>query len=69
MRKSLLIFFISIIFSCAKDDSSSSQSAGNDCQNDQSKRRGALCKDGTMSTATGQGACSGHVGVERWLCK
>lgn len=40
-----------------------------DCQTDESKRSGALCKDGTKSTATGKGACSRHGGVERWLCK
>ena len=25
------------------------------------------CKDGTTSTATGRGACSGHGGVAEWL--
>ncbi|TWS18914.1 hypothetical protein FK529_13100 [Tsukamurella asaccharolytica] len=28
---------------------------------------GAICKDGSTSTATGRGACSGHGGVARWL--
>lgn len=30
-------------------------------------RVGAICKDGTRSTATGSGACSGHGGVSTWL--
>ncbi len=30
-------------------------------------RIGAVCRDGTTSTATGSGACSRHGGVSRWL--
>ena len=30
---------------------------------------GAMCKDGTRSSATGQGACSHHGGVDYWICK
>ncbi len=30
-------------------------------------RIGAICKDGTRSSATGRGACSHHGGVSRWL--
>lgn len=30
-------------------------------------RIGAMCKDGTTSTATGSGACSHHGGVSCWL--
>jgi hypothetical protein len=37
-----------------------------DCNTEQ--RVGSLCKDGTYSDATGRGACSGHGGVECWLC-
>lgn len=29
-------------------------------------RTGATCKDGTSSSATGSGACSGHGGVATW---
>jgi hypothetical protein len=29
-------------------------------------RIGAMCKDGTTSTATGNGACSHHGGVSCW---
>lgn len=34
-----------------------------------SDRIGAVCKDGTSSTATGSGACSHHGGVDYWKCK
>lgn len=30
-------------------------------------RIGAICRDGTRSSATGRGACSHHGGVARWL--
>lgn len=30
-------------------------------------RIGAVCRDGTRSTATGRGACSHHGGVSYWL--
>ncbi len=30
-------------------------------------RVGAVCRDGTLSTATGRGACSWHGGVAEWL--
>ncbi len=32
-------------------------------------RVGAICADGTQSTTTGRGACSGHGGVKQWLYK
>jgi len=32
-------------------------------------RIGAICSDGTNSSATGRGACSWHGGVEEWLYK
>lgn len=69
----LLLSSCVISFSCSKEDSkspaSSSSNSSSDCQTDASKRRGAVCKDGTTSTATGSGACSGHGGVNYWLCK
>lgn len=34
---------------------------------DVSVRIGAVCRDGTTSSATGRGACSHHGGVEYWL--
>ena len=30
-------------------------------------RTGAVCNDGSTSTATGRGACSRHGGVQYWL--
>jgi hypothetical protein len=30
-------------------------------------RIGAVCKDGTTSSATGSGACSYHGGVDHWI--
>ena len=38
---------------------------GNAAQGDR-HRIGAVCKDGTTSTATGSGACSHHGGVSCW---
>lgn len=32
-------------------------------------RVGAICADGTQSTATGRGACAGHGGVKQWIYK
>jgi hypothetical protein len=32
-------------------------------------RVGATCKDGSWSTATAQGTCSHHGGVECWRCR
>jgi hypothetical protein len=31
------------------------------------ERSGAICKDGSTSSSTGPGACSGHGGVSEWL--
>jgi hypothetical protein len=31
------------------------------------ERRGAVCNDAWVSSATGRGACSSHGGVARWL--
>lgn len=64
--------FVVTLISCEKDDktspsttsSSTTSTTATDCQNDPSKRRGARCKDGTESTATGSGACSSHGGVD-----
>ena len=36
---------------------------------DPGDRVGAVCKDGTTSTATGSGACSHHGGVDHWINK
>lgn len=39
-----------------------------ECDGINTKRIGAVCKDGTRSNATGSGACSNHGGVNYWLC-
>jgi len=51
-------------YSSSPTESSSSGTSG-DCPNG---RSGAVCNDGTTSTATGSGACSHHGGVKYWLC-
>ena len=53
----IVLFILGSVAACTKDDNG-------DCQSDQSKRRGAVCNDGTESTATGSGACSSHGGVD-----
>ncbi len=40
-----------------------------ECDGVNTLRVGAVCNDGTTSTATGSGACSHHDGVNYWLCK
>jgi len=40
-----------------------------ECAYGEEDRIGCQCKDGTFSKAKGSGACSGHGGVEIWLCK
>jgi len=37
--------------------------------NTYSERYGAICKDGSRSSATGRGACSHHGGVSTWLTR
>jgi hypothetical protein len=60
----ILFIFLLGLTNCSSDDTSSP-----DCQKDESLRKGAICKDGTETSATGAGACSGHGGVEYWICK
>jgi hypothetical protein len=60
----ILLFFGSFFLSnCKKDDS---PTASGDCP--ASQRTGAICNDGTTTTATGSGACSSHGGVRSWIC-
>jgi hypothetical protein len=58
-RSIILIIFAISLKSCEPVE-------GTDCP--VSKRTGAICNDGTSSTATGSGACSHHGGVDYWLC-
>lgn len=63
MKKYLLIvsvFFLLSIFSFCTSPSESDNPP-------ERPRTGAVCKDGTTSTATGSGACSNHGGVAYWL--
>ncbi|MBL7877433.1 MAG: hypothetical protein JNL53_17340 [Cyclobacteriaceae bacterium] len=55
MKKTILVFVIVSMF-------------GVSCE-EPCVRVGAKCKDGTTSTATGSGACSGHGGVKEWICQ
>lgn len=41
---------------------------GEPCGATSSNRTGAICNDGSRSTATGSGACSHHGGVDFWVC-
>ncbi len=56
-----LVLAIMLLFSCSKTESSA------DCP--PQNRTGAICNDGTRSTATGTGACSTHGGVRSWICR
>ena len=63
----LMICISGIGFSrCNKEETTPS---GCDCQTVQSCRAGANCADGTTSTSTGSGTCSGHGGVQSWICR
>lgn len=54
-----LILSLALITSCS--DKSTEPSEG--------ERIGAVCNDGTRSSATGSGACSHHGGVDYWIYK
>ena len=61
-RKLIILYFIALSLSLTtcKEESSPTSSG---------ERIGAICKDGTTSTATGSGACSSHGGVDHWIYK
>lgn len=63
---SLTIFIVVISFMLATGCKDNAVTSG-DCPADQ--RTGAICNDGTTSTATGSGACSSHGGVKSWICR
>ena len=59
----LFLITLSIgLSSCTKESEYS-------CDAGDSNIVGARCDDGTRSSATGQGACSGHGGVDYWICE
>ena len=68
--KQILLFLILIltIFISSSCDKCKESGTTHECDNNDSKRVGCMCNDGTQSTATGSGACSGHGGVDYWLC-
>lgn len=60
----LVVIFGSVTVTGCKDNTVTSTG---DCPADQ--RTGAVCNDGTTSSATGSGACSSHGGVKNWICR
>lgn len=60
------LFMLLLINSCEPSQKLSQKEYP--CDNVHTQRIGAICKDGTRSNATGSGACSGHGGVNYWLC-
>ncbi len=42
-------------------------SCDNSTEPSEGVRIGAVCKDGSTTDATGQGACSHHGGVDHWI--
>lgn len=67
-KKSIILILIVLFVTCLKSCDTFSDSAGSsDCP--ASRRTGAVCNDGTSSSATGSGACSSHGDVDHWLCR
>ena len=68
MKKILILAFtLMVIFaSCIHSPEDDSDSESNS-DSTSGVRIGAVCNDGTTSTATGSGACSHHGGVDYWL--
>ncbi len=63
MKKAFLFFALvssSLFISCEEDEER--------CEAGSPNITGAKCNDGTMSSATGSGACSSHGGVDYWIC-
>ena len=59
MKKILIALFVTLILTFSSCENST----------DPGERTGAVCKDGTTSSATGSGACSHHGGVDHWTYK
>ena len=60
----LMLIFVSCINSPEENTDTNSETNSDD---NSGVRIGAVCNDGTTSTATGSGACSHHGGVDYWL--
>jgi len=57
----IIILLSTFLFSCSSDNDNPVDSSSS------GERIGAVCRDGTTSTATGSGACSHHGGVDHWI--
>ena len=66
IKKIFLLLLISISIMLIYQTCDKSNPVSSDCPNG---RSGAICKDGSSSSATGSGACSNHGGVDHWICK
>lgn len=65
MKNKIYILALFLLLSCSSDnDEPEPEPIPQQCI-----RIGAICNDGTTSTATGSGACSHHGGVKNWICK
>lgn len=66
MKRCLFIISIVLIssLSCNKDENEEYR-----CDANSSNRIGAMCQDGTRSNSVSSGTCSGHGGVDYWICK
>ena len=70
MIKKITVLFSILIIGSGLITCSSPTNNESSCRIDcpAGSRKGATCKDGTTSTSTGSGTCSGHGGVECWQC-
>lgn len=69
MKRLILFVSIAVMASCSSTDPEPDPlQTAVACDGSHSVRVGAQCVDGTKSSATGSGACSGHGGVNYWLC-
>jgi hypothetical protein len=65
MKKILFFFTVAIfLISCEGENIGEYQ-----CDNTSPNRIGAICDDGTRSNSVGSGTCSGHGGVDYWICE
>jgi hypothetical protein len=60
--------FLVINIGCTKEESCTESTTVHECDSNDLTRVGCVCNDGTQSTATGSGACSGRGGVNYWQC-
>jgi len=63
----VVLFVTALITAAAITGCKNDPVSSGDCP--ASERTGAICNDGTSSSATGSGACSSHGGVKQWICR